>query len=146
VSEATHRRIDLAIEQLDTALELFLSGRSFASALTIAGAAEEILGKALSLTDRQHVLDYRYESLNAMHLELHGTPIQKEQFFKDENRARNAAKHMRSLAEDTITVDLQEAAVWMLVRACANYDALEYPRTDRMRQFDDWFYEHVVGI
>jgi hypothetical protein len=47
MAKQSYQRIDLATEQLDVALELFLSRRSFVSALTLAGAAEEILGKAL---------------------------------------------------------------------------------------------------
>ncbi len=35
----------IAESQLETAIELYVSGRCFISALTLAGAAEEILGK-----------------------------------------------------------------------------------------------------
>ena len=33
----------------------------------------------------------------------------------------------------------------MIVRACRNYDLLGLPRTTKMREFENWFYEHVVG-
>jgi hypothetical protein len=146
MSEKTYQRVELAIEQLDTALELFLSERSYASALTLAGAAEEILGQAISQRGQQDALRYKYDVLNTAHRELHGRPLEWKQFSDGENHARNALKHMRSRSEDTVTTDLQEAAIWMLVRACANYDALDFPRTDRMDSFDNWFYEHVVGV
>jgi hypothetical protein len=47
VADQTYNRVDLAAEQLDVALSLFLENQSLVSALTLAGAAEEILGKAL---------------------------------------------------------------------------------------------------
>jgi hypothetical protein len=146
MSEKTYQRVDLAIEQLDTALELFLSDRSYTAALTLAGAAEEILGRAISRTGQQNALRYKYDLLNSTHQELHGKSLEWKQFLEGENYARNAAKHMHLLSEDTITTDLQEAALWMLVRACANYRAMDFPRTDRIEAFDNWFYEHVVGI
>ena len=42
---------------LDDALSLFLKGKSFVSALTLAGAAEEILGKALSHRGQQNSVE-----------------------------------------------------------------------------------------
>jgi hypothetical protein len=146
MSEKTYQRVDLAIEQLDTALELFLSERSYASALTLAGAAEEILGQAISQKGQQDALRYKYDVLNSTHRELHGKTLEWKRFSDGENHARNALKHMRSRSEDTVTTDLQEAAIWMLVRACANYGAMDFARTDRMDSFDNWFYEHVVGV
>lgn len=146
MSEKTHKRVDLAIEQLDMALELFLSEQSYAAALTLAGAAEDILGKALSLRGQDDALRYKYDVLDSTHQKLHGKKLEWSKFSDGENHARNALKHMRSLSEDTVTTDLKEAALWMLVRAGANYRALDFPRTDRMDSFDNWFYEHVVGV
>lgn len=42
MAEKTYERLVLAKGQLDTALDLFLEQRNFASAITLAGAAEEI--------------------------------------------------------------------------------------------------------
>jgi hypothetical protein len=46
--EQTYNRVDLATEQLEAALSLFLVEKSYVSTLTLAGAAAEALGKALS--------------------------------------------------------------------------------------------------
>lgn len=40
------RSIDIALEQLETALRLFKKPKEYISVITLAGAAEEILGKA----------------------------------------------------------------------------------------------------
>ena len=67
----------------------------------------------------------------------------KEDFIRDANRALNAIKDMASATKPSL--DLEEAAYSTLVRACENYDLLGLPRTAKMREFQDWFYEHVVG-
>ena len=51
MAEETYERLFLAKGQLDTALELFLDQRNYSSAITLAGAAEEIFGRALTLRD-----------------------------------------------------------------------------------------------
>jgi hypothetical protein len=146
VDEQLHQKLDLAVDQLNIALELFLSGRSYVAALTLAGAAEEILGQALSQRDQQNALQMKFDTTSVVYEELHRKPLAWKHFADGENYAKNGAKHMRSLSESTISVDLYEAALWMLVRACSNYGALDLPRTAHMDRFDDWFYEHVVGI
>ena len=52
---------------------------------------------------------------------------------------------MESASDPSVTLDLEEAAYSMIVRACENSDLLGLPRTGRMREFENWFYEHVVG-
>ena len=47
MTDQTNNKLDLATEQLDDAISLFLE-EQFVSALVLAGAAEEIFGKALS--------------------------------------------------------------------------------------------------
>jgi hypothetical protein len=41
--------------------------------------------------------------------------------------------------------DPEYAAIWAIVRACGNYKCLGLPPTARMLEFDNWFYENVVG-
>ena len=52
---------------------------------------------------------------------------------------------MRELSDISIEVDIEDAALWMLVRACDNYRRLNLSPTDQMNAFDDWFNEHVIG-
>ena len=52
---------------------------------------------------------------------------------------------MESASQPSVTLDLEEAALSMIGRACENSDRLGLPRTARMLEFEDWFYEHVVG-
>ena len=142
----TFDRIALASEQLDAAIEIFLAERSDVSALTLAGAAEEILGQAVRQSGGENAMQQAFEIMAETHKGLHRTEPRWQDFTEGENFARNAAKHMRTPEEATVTTDLRRAAQWMIVRACANYDRLDLERTDRMREFDNWFHEYEVGI
>ena len=143
---ATHRRVNLAVEQLDVALELFLEKRSYVSALTLAGAAEEILGTAAVLAGEKPILRHHYDTLAPYHQLLHREPLEWKDYANMENFSRNVSKHMDSGTEDHVEFDTEISALRMLVRACANYDSLGLPRTERMCAFDNWFYENVVGV
>ena len=142
MTDQTYNRVDLAREMLEVALSLFLKRKSFASALTLAGAAEAILGRALSHRGQQNSLELKYETLEPILTMRRKT---KEDFIRDENRALIAVTRMESASEPSVTLDLEEAAYSMIVRACHNSDLLRLPRTAKMLEFENWFYEHMVG-
>ena len=141
MADQTYDKIDLATEQLDDAISLF-KRRRFVSALTLAGAAEEILGRALSHRGQQNSLELKYETLEPILTMRRKT---KEDFIRDENHALIAVTRMESASDTSVTLDLEEAAYSMIVRACENSDRLGLPRTARMREFENYFYEQVVG-
>jgi hypothetical protein len=141
-----HDQVALAAEQLDAAIEMFLTQRSDVSALTLAGAAEEILGRAVKRAGGQNAMQQAYEASALTHRYLHRNELKWQDFADGENYARNAAKHLLRDEDRSVVANLQRAAMWMIVRACANYDRLNLERTDRMRDFDNWFYEYEVGV
>ncbi len=107
--QQTYKRVNLAIEQLDVAIELFLSEKSYISALTLAGAAEEILGKSLNHNERINSLD---ESFSTMaYFEKMVKEIRSEEYcentFKKQflnpitgvNKAKNELKHWTNKSE-----------------------------------------------
>ena len=119
MADQTCNRIKFATKHLDVALWFFLERQNFRSALKLAGAAEEALRKALS---------------------------SQEEFIRDENSAQLAVTRMVSASGAFVTLDdLEYAAIWAIVRACDNSNRLGLPRTARMLEFDNWFYENVVG-
>lgn len=141
---ATHRQLDLAVEQLQVALDLFLDGKSYVSSLTLAGAAEEILGKLAASSGKGSLLKEELEMANYLQKIWPGGETRWKDFIKDKNATRNSAKHLSE--ERAVTVDFEEAASRMLVRALANRRLLELPTLGREHEFDGWFYENVVGI
>ena len=144
MTEKTHHRVDLAKEQLDVALELFLSSRSMVSALTLASAAEEILGKALQHCGSKSSLQMSHETIVIPMTHLRKKRYTIEQFSCEQNAARNAAKHMGRSSETTLTADLEDAAMQMIVRAYDNYCRLGFDRTQRMDDFEQWFQKNIA--
>ena len=144
--EKTHDRIDLACEQLDCALELFLSQRSYVSALTLAGASEEILGKALGQIGSETTLEATFHLVEPTQTLISGRSYTSKEYRDEKNRVRNAVKHMRDSSVRTIDADLEDEALWMIVRACDNYQRLNFPETKRMAEFEEWFHKNILGI
>lgn len=105
------------------------------SALSLAGAAEEILGRALTHQRKEHSLKDKFDGIAPVHQALHRELLVWSKFVEDENRARNAAKHMKNPTDATVTLDIEDATLWMLVRACDNFKRLGLPQADRMLGF-----------
>ena len=145
MAEELHDRVQLAQEQLDVAIELFLSGRSFVSALTLAGACEEILGKALAIQGQVTTLQHEHTVIAPLEEFWGCQPFAWKDFINEKNRVRNAAKHMEGQDQRTVVADLQDEAVRMLVRACDNHSRLGQPKSSRMDEFDQWFYSKIAG-
>jgi hypothetical protein len=118
MADQTYNRIKVATKHLDVALWFFLEMQNFSSALKLAGAAEEAFGKALS---------------------------SQEGLLRDENSAPASGPFVTLDDLEYAADDLEYAAIWAIVRACDNYNRLGLPRTARMLEFDNWFYENVVG-
>ena len=145
MAEKTYERLDLAKEQLDTALALFLDQRNYSSAITLSGAAEEIFGRALTAKGGTSALDSSYRSMAEFHRMLGDTEFDKRVFITKENLARDALKHLQEDKGVTITLDLEDAACWMLVRAIQNGKKLGL-EFERYQDFDNWFYKNIVGV
>jgi hypothetical protein len=117
---------DIAKRQIDTACELFLNGGDFLSVVTLAGAAEEILGNLLKRGNKKNIMD----SLVELDLRLTGGRPFKD-VSAEVNAARNALKHAREASEDSVAVLPREAHA-MLSRAIANYVLLTDDVSDSM--------------
>lgn len=102
--------------------------------ITLAGAAEEILGKEVGRCGLQIARDRR----------LNGYAPRDRKAAADElNRVRNALKHFGDVDEPEFTADLEETARWMLERACENaYQlGLEVPRS---AAFGAWYHATLI--
>lgn len=144
MAPTTHRQLNMAVEQLEIALDLFLDGTSHVSSLTLAGTAEEILGKEAELSGKDSLLKEELEMANHLQQIWPGGATKWKDFIKSKNTVRNSAKHLNE--QRTLTADLEETACWMLVRALANRRLLKLPELRREHEFDGWFYENVVGV
>lgn len=106
-------KLEVATHQLSAAIELFLDKKDYLSSLTLAGAAEEILGKLLTVQGGISTLDF----LKTFHFDQTDPSLsidKRNKIISDlANNARNAAKHLN---DDQVIVS-QENALQMIMRA-----------------------------
>jgi hypothetical protein len=96
--------------------------REHISVITLAGAAEEILGKISTAAGLTPALNRRAEGARQLHVALWGDDPG-DKVFKDlKNKTRNEFKHLSSGAP--LTVGLEQECIRMLDRAVENYRLL----------------------
>jgi len=106
-------KIDAAIEQLDWAIRLFLDRQAYLPAITLAGAAEEILGQAVG--DRAAFT--RLKTTFAGRLDISEKIISQQHL----NKARNWLKHWdQRMDNEKSCLELDEEAIQYVVRALTN--------------------------
>ncbi len=68
--------------------------------------------------------------------------------LKELNGVRNAAKHVRDLSgalTPTVSADLFDEALTMMVRAHANFEMLGLPPSSQVRELDAWLEVNLAG-
>ena len=111
--EYTVTKIDAAVHQLDWAVKLLLDHQEYIPAITLAGAAEEILGQ---IVGDQAV----FKQLKSKFSTDFGIPekVVSQAFL---NKTKNWLKHWQNLGdEETVAVDLEGEAVQYIVRGITN--------------------------
>lgn len=135
-------QLTFALEQLNDAVELFLDKQSYASAVTLAGAAEEVFGKALEHQGQENVLTWQWDMARKMAALFDTERKNKKNFTDEQNLVRNYLKHF--IPKDEPTYELEDAATNMIIRAQENASRLNL-EVKRIGEFEAWFYENVVG-
>lgn len=120
---------EAARRQLETAIELYLTGKDFISAITLAGAAEEILGKLLAHKAQTNMMSNLIELDKAI---SGGRPF--KTVNEEVNKVRNWIKHARDKDEPQ-DMEIEEGeAIAMILRAVVNYNRLTGQITEPMIQ------------
>jgi hypothetical protein len=130
-------KIEVARQQIDTAIELFFGGKDYLSVVTLAAAGEEIIGNLLKRAQKKnmisHLIDLDRELSEGRSFEKVNQEI---------NGFKNSLKHANQSAEDPIDVaESQEHALAMLSRALTNYHLHEGKLTPKMEEFYVWLQE-----
>lgn len=113
---------EIAEHQLITALRLWHDD-DYLSALTLAGAAEEILGKRLRILGRTPSFDQIKNEIIDLAKQHGDTDSKTEKLVADLlNQTRNELKHYDG--DDSLSFDLRSDAAEMMERAIANYHLL----------------------
>jgi len=121
--EKFHKK-EIGSQQLETALQLFFAGRDLFSVITLAGAAEEILGQLLHQRDREGMGTFR----SVLDLLRPG-------------KAQGGAGRGGDWHETDLYVhmDARQEAVFLLGKAIDCYQALGGGLTGEMRRFSEEF-------
>ena len=128
-------KIEAAVDQVDWAIRLFLDSQAYVPAITLAGAAEEILGEAISSEAAFRKLK---ESLSQK------AGIDEKIISQNHlNKAKNWLKHWKNMEDDeAIAIELQTEAIQYIVRALSNLVAHDNSITSEAPRFFDWLKEN----
>ncbi|MBI3432185.1 MAG: hypothetical protein HY018_08255 [Hydrogenophilales bacterium] len=127
-----YTKAEMAAHQLERALRLFLDETDYVCAITLAGASEEILGKLLEKSGKEHSLGSLVKACVAVGRNVHGEEWSPKLFVTMANEFRDGLKHYTD--GQSITVP-REAAVEILDRAIENYWLFTEQETPLMRRF-----------
>lgn len=127
MSKKATEKIIIAIQHLDIAVELALSKKSPYAALTLAGVAEELLGKYLRVSNKQDTLTEIGPILQRAGEIIHNETFPIKDIKKHFNSAKNSVKHMDTYKNSKFTHDVDQELSLMLARAILNYEKLGLP-------------------
>ena len=132
---------DIALEQLETALRLYKESQEYVAVITLAGAAEEILGKACREAGIKTALEDLQHGFYLIRKIRFGNTADDEKQKSDKyladraNFARNKVKHVNPVLEPVVEFNPKEEAHDMLSRALDNWWALGLPYSKAMLDF-----------
>ena len=126
-------KIEIAKRQIDVAIDLLRTDGDYLAIITLAGAAEEILGEFLKRHNKKAMVGH----LEQLDVKLTGGRPYKV-FNHEINGIRNALKHAKHQNEDEIKVEHSDA-VAILSRAVANYILLGEVESPKVL----WFYNYL---
>jgi hypothetical protein len=148
----------MAVEQLDVAIELFLGGRSYAAALTLAGAAEAVFANTLKRAGKNTALDDEFAQIDKSERDFpffgiypRSADVEKRRaaFFEFKYRGLNFAKHGPGREPEFRAYQrveppgLQILAEEAIERAWENAERLGIPPSDRVKNYGCWFQEQI---
>lgn len=122
----------MAVNQLETAIVLFLTNIDKLSAITLAGAADVIFCELVNREGKQNFTDLLRDKENGKrNREEIGTEI-------NDLLCINALKHFDKDDEECIVIDVNECAVAAILKALANYNMLDGKNDTLINVFRFW--------
>lgn len=141
----SYSKLEVATQQLDTALRLYFQKKDYFSAITLAGAAEEILGVYLKVHKQPNAFNQALDSSLMVYRWLNESEGSRDIMHNVINRVKNSSKHMKGSNDITLQCNPKEELRALLDRAVSNYYALmdfeELDETPRIRKFNF----HLIG-
>lgn len=132
-----HKRLDLALNQLKTAIMLYITERDRFSVITLAGAADVIFSELVLREGKENFADVisKKDSESRTRKQI-GKEINDTFFI-------NSLKHMDPGDNDYVEIDIEECALGAILKALANYNQLENKNEELIQGFGYWLRSNV---
>jgi hypothetical protein len=128
-------RFYVAQLQLMHAIDLFCSREHLVSAITLAGAAEELLGKLAEGQGQQTALAIEISDHCELAESHFGRLPDRKTVRTLQNKARDALKHIGD--GEVVSIDLEQEAVSMIERGIYNFRLLRPGPIPSFQRFED---------
>jgi hypothetical protein len=132
----SYTRLELAANQLESAIGLFVAGRDRFSVITLAGAADVILSQLVIKSGQENFT----ETVLRSEIERGGANRKREEVGKEMNDTLfiNHLKHMDDNDNGYIDFDPEQCALAAILKAMANYVTLAGRRDGFVQAFLAW--------
>jgi hypothetical protein len=110
---------ELAHSQINVALRLYMASEEYPCVITLAGAAEEVLGKIAIELGHEPSFNKTLRELLDMHKQMWGKEAKESDYADLRNKARNEMKHKCS--GNDVHLNYEHEAAQMLSRVLENY-------------------------
>ena len=134
--EVSVHRLEIAKSQAHQAISLFISQKDYVSAITLAGASEEVLGKLAQRKSKTPILSSLEESLSK---KSGGGLTPKHIRDNYLNKIKNSLKHFSETEDEYLKFQPEDEAISMILRAIGNYFLITDKATEEMHEF----YRHL---
>ena len=136
MTNKAYTRLELAANQLEAAISLFVAGRDRFSVITLAGAADVILSRLVINSGQENFT----ESILRSEIEQYGADRTREEVGKEINGTLfiNHLKHMDDDDDGYIDIDLEECALAAILKSLANYVTLAGRKDAFVQAFLVW--------
>lgn len=134
-----YNRVALAVEQLHVAIDLFLKNTSDASAITLAGAADEILARKATRFGQKQTVEIKHEVVSKLLQRIGRSPMPLSDLRREDNAVRNQLKHLNPNDDENFEGHLGSEAIHKIASACNNYERCGLPLTEKMAEFRGWY-------
>ena len=135
---AQFQRIEIAKAHLHRAIVLFIEEQDFINAITLAGAAEEVLGRFVRGANLTTAMD---QIVGNLCRKLGGSLDEKKIRNDHLNRVKNSLKHFEKGDDELIEIEAEEEAISMIVRAMSNLVLIEGQLTEHSKIFYEFLKE-----
>jgi hypothetical protein len=138
---AEHRKLDIAVEYLDAAMQMYLERKNFC-AIHLAGAAVELFD--LHLPKEKRLFGIAVKAERGLYASETGEVLDDKTIKKRLNLLKNSVKHMND-GERTISIDPSGEAEWWVELALLSSHRLGLKKTQTTFRYEDYKSEQIRG-